>query len=304
MQDEKPVEVWTGSTNFTESGIFGQSNVGHVIRDPDVAKMYLGYWTRLHSDPKLHEIRSSNEKANKNIESYPPPSGASPIFSPRQGLGTLQWYSDAMGKALHEMCFTAAFGINKVFHEVLKKQSKGLNYIFLDKWSVKKADATKVQKMLAHDIYNQVAVGNYLGDEALIKYVEDRWAKETFNPLSKNVRYVHSKYMLVDPLGDHPLVITGSANFSDASTHYNDENMVVIQDDKRVADIYLGEFMRLWQHYRFRYVENAIAESGKKTDYKPNYLCETDDWVPPYYKKNSVKCRKREAFSGPQSVNR
>jgi len=216
----------------------------------------------------------------------------------------LQWYSGAMSKALREMCFTAAFGINKAFYAVLMKQSKGLNYIFLDKWSVKKADATKVQTMLAHDIYNQVAVGNYLGEEALISYVADRWTKETFNPLSKNVRFVHSKYMLVDPLGDDPLVITGSANFSDASTTSNDENMVVIRGDKRVADIYLGEFMRLWQHYRFRYVENAIAESHKKTDYKPNYLCESDAWVPPYYKKNSIKCRKRETFCGPASVNR
>ena len=49
------------------------------------------------------------------------------------------------------------------------------------------------------------------------------------------------------------MVISGSTNFSDASTKDNDENMLVIRGDKRVADIYLGEFMRLWRHYRFRY---------------------------------------------------
>lgn len=32
--------------------------------------------------------------------------------------------------------------------------------------------------------------------------------------------------MLVDAFGDIPLVITGSANFSEASTTKNDENML------------------------------------------------------------------------------
>jgi hypothetical protein len=58
--------------------------------------------------------------------------------------------------------------------------------------------------------------------------------------------------MLLDPLSDDPIVITGSANFSEASTTANDENMLVIRCDSRVADIYLGEFMRLFTHFRFR----------------------------------------------------
>ena len=39
-----------------------------------------------------------------------------------------------------------------------------------------------------------------------------------------------------------PIVVTGSANFSNASCVDNDENMLVIRGDKRVADVYLGEF--------------------------------------------------------------
>ena len=58
--------------------------------------------------------------------------------------------------------------------------------------------------------------------------------------------------MLVDPLSDKPVVVTGSANFSEASTRTNDENMLVIKNNTRVADIYLGEYMRLYSHYAFR----------------------------------------------------
>ena len=40
--------------------------------------------------------------------------------------------------------------------------------------------------------------------------------------------------MLVDPLSDNPIVVAGSANFSDASTKQNDENMIVVVGNKKV----------------------------------------------------------------------
>lgn len=79
----------------------------------------------------------------------------------------------------------------------------------------------------------------------------DGWVKERLTELDKNVRYVHNKFMLVDPLGDDPIVVH-SANFSDASTVKNDENVIVVRGNTRVADIYLGEFMRLYSHHAFR----------------------------------------------------
>ena len=63
----------------------------------------------------------------------------------------------------------------------------------------------------------------------------DRWLKEKLSGLNTHVQFIHTKYMLVDPLGDDPIVITGSANFSEASTVRNDENMLVIRGHARVA---------------------------------------------------------------------
>ena len=110
------------------------------------------------------------------------------------------------------------------------------------------------------------------------------------------------EYLLIDPLGDDPIVISGSANFSDASTRNNDENMLVIRGDQRVADIYLGEFMRLWRHHRFRYIENKRAEEGQDDEYEPNYLDPTPKWANLYYKRGTVKFKKRKAFAGPDAV--
>src|SRR4249919_2749121 len=50
LKDDEPVEVWTGSTNITKGGIFGHSNVGHVVRDPAVAAAFLDYWKQLDKD--------------------------------------------------------------------------------------------------------------------------------------------------------------------------------------------------------------------------------------------------------------
>ena len=78
--------------------------------------------------------------------------------------------------------------------------------------------------------------------------------------------------MLIDPLNNDPTVVAGSANFSVASTIDNDENMIVIRGNKRVADIYLGEFMRLFSHHSFRESLN-----WRKPDDPPKPL-RTDDW--------------------------
>jgi phosphatidylserine/phosphatidylglycerophosphate/cardiolipin synthase-like enzyme len=45
------------------------------------------------------------------------------------------------------------------------------------------------------------------------------WARDRFREklTGPNVRYLHTKYMLVDLLGDDPIVVSGSANFSKPS---------------------------------------------------------------------------------------
>lgn len=78
-------------------------------------------------------------------------------------------------------------------------------------------------------------------------------------------------------LTDDPIVVAGSANFSDASTRRNDENMVVTRGNARVADIYLGEFMRLYTHHAFR-----ESLQWRKLDDPPKPL-RTDDWWTDYF---------------------
>jgi phosphatidylserine/phosphatidylglycerophosphate/cardiolipin synthase-like enzyme len=101
--------------------------------------------------------------------------------------------------------------------------------------------------------------------------------------------------MLIDPLGNDPVVVSGSANFSNASTTNNDENMLVVRSDSRISDIYLGEFMRLFnQFYSRDYMDSRVAD---KT-FKGKYLDPTDGWVADYYKEGSSKEKERLYFAG------
>ena len=99
-------------------------------------------------------------------------------------------------------------------------------------------------------------------DEPLAQWVHETNTREI--GLNQHVAYIHCKYLLHDPLGADPIVVTGSANFSDASTTENDENMVVIRGDRRVADIYFTEFNRLWNHYYFRSVVARTNEQRRR----------------------------------------
>src|SRR5437899_7372129 len=59
----KPIVVWSGSTNWTKTGLCAQSNNTIIVESDAVAKAYFDYWTRLHADklpvPKPHNKQLS-----------------------------------------------------------------------------------------------------------------------------------------------------------------------------------------------------------------------------------------------------
>ncbi|MFT3848523.1 MAG: phospholipase D-like domain-containing protein [Propionivibrio sp.] len=71
LRGDKPVAVWTGSTNISAGGIFGHSNVGHIVWSEDVAAKYLVYWQHLADNLTPTKLRALNKDA-------PPPRGNHP----------------------------------------------------------------------------------------------------------------------------------------------------------------------------------------------------------------------------------
>lgn len=287
LEDGEPIAVWTGSTNISPGGIFGHSNVGHVVHDADIAKDYLAYWKRLAENLTSTKLRKPNRDATTLPDGPPWDAGTVAIFSPRDdnnSPSTLKWYADRMAEAERIVCFTVAFTIDPLFQAVLQQNNDVIRYVVKD-------DDLSTSENIGTDDDVVFAAGGFLDDGALINFL-----KERDNPLNRN-DYIHTKYMLVDPLGDNPLVITGSANFSNASQRSNDENMLVIRGDTRVADIYFGEFLRTFDHHYARYVVKKMRRAKKGLDGGGGYLkLKMEEWLPPHLDANDRKSKRRRYF--------
>ncbi len=318
-----PSEVWTGSTNISESGIFGQTNVGHWVRDSRIARAYQRYWNLLFTDPgsqKGDDKATANKKKNayrldvEKIAKAPTKiteivKGVMPIFSPRRAVAILDEYAELVDDSTRSAAITLAFGIGKQFKDVLADNTAQGPLVFMllekrDAPAATKAKGNSKGKKPAKSKVAFVALNSknniYEAWGSFLPGPLYQWVKETNTRalnLSKHVAYIHTKFLLHDPLGDDPIVVTGSANFSKASTVDNDENMIVIRGDQRAADIYFTEFNRLFFHYYFRSVREARKGKTDAQDVNALFLKETPaEWQTDYVP-GSLKTKRVAMFA-------
>ncbi len=293
LHDGAPQAVLTGGTNYSEGGIFGHSNVVHVVDEPEVAAAYVRYWDMLAADPRSATLRPLVDGLYALADGLPPP-GTGAIFSPRVGLGALNWYAALAAGARQGLFMTFAFGMHPLFQDVYATSSAPMRFALMEKATrplaagpARDAEVARINALRALP-ENRFAIGAYL---KLNRF--DRWLSERLSGLNNNVQYIHTKYMLIDPLGPDPIFVGGSANFSAASTNENDENMLVVRGNQRVAEIYLGEFMRLYNHYAFR--EWAARQPLDAPATRAHLR--TDDWWQEYFGATE-RSRQRAFFAG------
>lgn len=288
-------KVWTGSTNISRGGIFGQANVGHAVDDQEVAIQYKAYWDVIKNDPdsKTLENFTSNAGADlNNIDDIP--DGVTCIFSPRKTIDMLNFYGTLLDSATSCACITLAFGVNEVFVNALSDNTtdNALTFLLLEKDADGQFDYIYQNNVVK-------AVGSYIPENSLYKWVRET---NTFGlKLNTNVMYIHSKFLLKDPLQKDCIIVTGSANFSGPSTTDNDENMMIIKGNPRVADIYFTEFLRLFNHYYFRWIVKKMTEQGTLDYDNPAYLFPSDIWTN-QYKAGKYKRKRIEIFTGMHGI--
>jgi phosphatidylserine/phosphatidylglycerophosphate/cardiolipin synthase-like enzyme len=297
--DGQPLSTWTGSTNLSPNALFGQLNVGHVIHDQAVGQAYLDYWVALEGDPLKADLKDWTGLHNP----LPPAAetdAITPVFSPHRGRPVFEWWINLAATSGKPLFMTFPFGIVADFRPVYDKNDGILRFALLDKY-VNGGNAASRATAIAdiERIRRHPNIGMALGKRIYVSWI-DGWHPE-HSPLGLHVNWVHTKFMLIDPLGDTPVTLTGSANWSESSVTNNDENLVVIRGDQRVADIYFGEFMRIFAHHRFREsIDRYVAKYGQDfTDYwKPQDLFEDwKKWVPYHFKDGSEKDIKRRYFA-------
>jgi hypothetical protein len=88
---------------------------------------------------------------------------------------------------------------------------------------------------------------------------------------------IHTKAIVVDPFGDDPYIIgAASDNLGLKAAVANDETMLVIRGNKRLAQAYFTHIMDVYSHFLWRY----LVSTGRSTF--SGELDETDDWQGKY----------------------
>lgn len=293
-EDDNPIEVWTGSTNLTMSGIFGQSNTGHWVKDAEIAKKYKKYWDSLKTNPALSALSAISEEIQPTVDLTTLANGTYVFFSPRnlpvkkdETPPQLLRYVDLIDKAKELVCMIFPFNYDDVFKTVYDQDKNYLRFLIFEKES--QAKIAKSNSDTDPDL--KVTAGAYLEREVQ-NFIGEVSAKTT---VKGGILFVHNKFIIIDPLGPSPAVLTGSANFSGASITKNDENSLFIRGDRRVADIYLSEFNRLFEHFWPRYLQSISTKKKSAAGFeKP--LDEKYTWFKSYFNKDSYHHKRGQMF--------
>jgi phosphatidylserine/phosphatidylglycerophosphate/cardiolipin synthase-like enzyme len=307
LSGQTPIQVWTGSTNFTDTGFLGQTNVGHLVTDTTLAKTYFDYWTELSSDPVHGEALTSAITLTPNPPNVINKSSTVAFYSPRTAENMLDWYAQRIADASSMVMMTIPFNVADNILAGLNKPSDALRLVVLE--DVPSATVTAAENRNRGKL--AFSNGAILG-KSFVKYKSsfggakvtpiansdlDKWFvdEELARPTnSGHVFFVHAKVLLIDPLSDDPLVCSGSANFSKNSLTANDENMLLVRGNTRVADIYMTEIDRIFRHFYARDVINKQAAAGKQQKWRE--LDTTGAWIEDNFKPGTYKNNRRLLF--------
>lgn len=286
--ERTPQAVLCGSTNFTLNGVYAQANNAVITSDPAITENYLKQFEFLFQDPAHDPTATSVQDSEQNILNPALPWQVG--FSPRAGKVDLTFFASIIQSAKQDVLFATAFGIDPIVLNALVGQPHDsiLRYGIQDK-PTKQVTGIHKDRTADFEAASTLPVGL------------DGWLDEHRAPGTLGSILIHDKIIVVDFTSDTPIVIDGSHNYSAAASKSNDENYLIIRGDTSLADCFGIEVLRLYDHYRFRYVtkESSTTKDGSKAlTHAPIYLDSTDKWTNDYYDPTSLKYADRVIVSG------
>lgn len=289
--DQQPLVAWTGSTNWTKTGLCTQVNNGLLIANKDIAAVYLKQWHRLRDAKSA--FPASLVTANGTPTGFDPdPAGnprASVRFTRTKDGGDLKALEDAVDAATDGVLFLMFQpGAKGALGDVLTRVADQNLYLRGVVSTLPPAKDTEdaveitlidgsVQKTTQYRIVQPVGVTTPMAFFA---------AEVTRSQFLSQVGFaiIHSKVLVIDPFTDHPVVITGSHNFSSTASDANDENYIIIRGDRALAEAYAVNVFGAYTHYRWRaYLADNHATVG--------VLKDNDAWQAPKLKAQAKDLR-------------
>jgi phosphatidylserine/phosphatidylglycerophosphate/cardiolipin synthase-like enzyme len=272
--------VLTGSTNWTTTGLCTQLNNVLIVENTVIAQRFLDQWGKLvaDKDDMPASLMTSNSKptTDNNISVYYAASNGQAEFKP-----VLDLIAGAKEGALFLMFMPGQSPLLKALLDRAQKNDIYVRGVVSSVTPPKSPEDGDITKVGGEVVKSGAPTQSFHNDVPLPSGISENdkpsWAEAEFNVKemlnAHMMAIVHSKTIVVDPLSKDCAVITGSHNFSLSASQKNDENLVIVRGNQKLAQAYALHINGVYDHYSWR----AYLGSGGDPDqiYKP-----LDGWKP------------------------
>jgi hypothetical protein len=302
--DGAPAAVFTGSTNWTSTGVAGQTNNALLIEDPELAKVFLDYWGEMKKDalkvPKPFSKGMSSAQQSAGFRSWNATAREVPLGG---GASITAWFSPnmpqrkkpvskkkkaptppdlssvyrLMRRAREAILFLAFYpgqkGNDCIIGEVIDIGINDRSLIVQGAVSSAQAMPNYVAKKKDGDVVDEGKSPSTFDDENVTivraAKLDDRRAMGDFGYEQLTAKgaigaIIHDKLVVIDPRSEDCHVILGSHNLGFKASYSNDENLLVVSGDRALAEAYAVHILDVYDHYRFRAIETERRRQGKK----------------------------------------
>lgn len=320
-----PQAVFTGSTNWTSTGVAGQTNNALLIEDQAVASAFFDYWGRMHDGdklpkpkPKLSSPMSDTQQGLTFRSANETPS----VVSLGVGIEIHSWFAPNMPQRKKPTSKTKPAPVPPDLQEVYRRMrmardavlflafypgQKGVDCMIGEAIDVGRKDPSLI---VVGAVSSPQAMPNYVAakkDTETDEVVVEGESPATFDAGNVTIvraaridektllgdlgveqltakggigAIIHDKIVVIDPLAADCTVILGSHNLGFKASYSNDENMLIVTGHRELAMAYAVHVLDVYDHYRFRAVQNDSRKKGKKG--WSGFLDTNDRWQDPY----------------------
>jgi phosphatidylserine/phosphatidylglycerophosphate/cardiolipin synthase-like enzyme len=204
--------VWTGSTNFTDTGLTLNANNGMVITSTILANTYQTefeeMWSGLFHSDKADNTGHQLDYQGTLVESF---------FSPTDLVAFEVWNELAhLDESLH---FAMFFWTDDLLTDrVIERLNVGAE---------------------VYGVWDALGAASPYSDDEILSSAGAKIRVEDF------AGKVHHKFAIIDVHGSDPTVVLGSYNWTDSGAYDNDENTLIIHS-AALAQAYYEEWKTLW----------------------------------------------------------
>jgi phosphatidylserine/phosphatidylglycerophosphate/cardiolipin synthase-like enzyme len=267
--EASPKLAWTGSTNWTMTGLCTQVNNGLRIDNGEIATYYKAQWDALLESgddfpPKLVDANGTKRTA--------------PLGKGSIGTWFVPVHKEVDLVEARGLIAAAERGILFEFFNPGRKDT--LFNAIMDRVSA--GEASGDASLYVHGVLNQDPEAGSK-DPALVNLIHrgevDKANPDIVLPSKIDSRFaswekeidrlslvmIHSKVVVLDPFGPKPVVMTGSHNLGPRASGKNDDNLNLIAGQQKLAAAYATHIISVYNAYRWRYVRSqAAVEAGKE----------------------------------------